>query len=108
MVGKNESGKTALLKALYRLNPINEEDGDFVVITDYPRRNVTTYQNAIDAGESPAKVVQATYALETEEIDTLKTLFGPKYPEDKLSNITLNKGYSNKLIYNGLDISSRS
>lgn len=23
LVGKNESGKTALLKALYRLNPIN-------------------------------------------------------------------------------------
>ena len=106
LVGKNESGKTALLKALYCLNPINEEDGNFTVIADYPRRNVTAYQNAIDAGESPAEVVQATYTLESEEIDTLKELFGTEYPEDKLSKITLRKGYSNELIHNGSDISN--
>ena len=29
LVGKNEAGKTALLKALYRLNPIIEEDSSF-------------------------------------------------------------------------------
>ncbi len=37
LVGKNEAGKTALLKALYRLNPINEGDGDFDPTEDYPR-----------------------------------------------------------------------
>ena len=31
LVGKNEAGKTALLKALYRLNPIIETEGDFDV-----------------------------------------------------------------------------
>ena len=34
LVGKNEAGKTALLKALYRLNPIIEADGDFDVTND--------------------------------------------------------------------------
>ena len=29
LVGKNEAGKTALLKALYRLNPVVESDGNF-------------------------------------------------------------------------------
>lgn len=29
LVGKNEAGKTALLKALYRLNPIVKSEGDF-------------------------------------------------------------------------------
>ena len=29
LVGKNESGKTALLQALYRLNPIQENEGNF-------------------------------------------------------------------------------
>ena len=61
LVGKNESGKTALLKALYRLNPINEEDGDFTAIADYPRRTLITYESAIETGEDPAEVVQATY-----------------------------------------------
>ncbi len=37
LVGKNEAGKTALLKALYRLNPINEMDGIFDATDDYPR-----------------------------------------------------------------------
>ena len=31
LVGKNESGKTAVLKALYRLNPVIEADGSFSV-----------------------------------------------------------------------------
>ena len=106
LVGKNESGKTALLQALYRLNPINESDGNFTVITDYPRRTVIAYENAIDAGEDPAEVVQATYTLDPEEIETLKEFCGSEYPEDKLSNITLHKGYSNKLIYNSSDISN--
>ena len=30
LVGKNEAGKTALLKALYRLNPIIQEHANFV------------------------------------------------------------------------------
>ncbi len=37
LVGKNEAGKTALLKALYRLNPLIEEDAKFDVTDDYPR-----------------------------------------------------------------------
>ena len=44
LVGKNESGKTALLKALYRLNPINEKNSQFDVIDDYPRGSVNDYE----------------------------------------------------------------
>ena len=40
LVGKNEAGKTAVLEALYRLNPIIEEDGSFDVTDDYPRAEV--------------------------------------------------------------------
>ena len=29
LVGKNEAGKTALLKAIYRLNPINASDAEY-------------------------------------------------------------------------------
>lgn len=37
LIGKNESGKTTILKALHRLNPANDAD-EFDVTTDYPRR----------------------------------------------------------------------
>lgn len=35
LVGKNESGKTAVLQALYRLNPVHSEDR-FVALSHYP------------------------------------------------------------------------
>ena len=69
LVGKNEAGKTALLKALYRLNPINEMDSDFDVTDDYPSRNVSDYEDDVKAERrEPAQVVQATYALEPDDI----------------------------------------
>ena len=65
LVGKNEAGKTALLKALYRLNPIVETDGSFDATDDYPRMAVSDYEEEVDAGRRrPAIVVRATYALE--------------------------------------------
>ena len=46
LVGKNESGKTALLEALYRLNPVEKNKAVFAE-TDYPRKEALT-----DAGQS--------------------------------------------------------
>jgi hypothetical protein len=37
LVGKNESGKTTVLKALHRLNPANGDGRKFNVVTEYPR-----------------------------------------------------------------------
>lgn len=37
LVGKNESGKTTILKALHRLKPANGSDTDFDLTTEYPR-----------------------------------------------------------------------
>lgn len=37
LVGKNESGKTTVLKALHRLNPANGSGHKFDVTTEYPR-----------------------------------------------------------------------
>ena len=84
LVGKNEAGKTALLKALYRLNPIVETEGRFDVTDDYPRRAVTDYQDDIDTGrQSPAQVVQATYAFQPEDIAAVEAIFGPECLKDK-------------------------
>ena len=40
LVGKNEAGKSAFLKALYKLNPVVTAEGDFDVTNDYPRMDV--------------------------------------------------------------------
>ncbi len=37
LVGKNESGKTTILKALHRLNPANLDDDKFDLTIEYPR-----------------------------------------------------------------------
>lgn len=37
LVGKNESGKTTILKALHRLKPANGAEHDFDLTTEYPR-----------------------------------------------------------------------
>ena len=105
LVGKNEAGKTALLKALYRLNPINEMDSDFDVIDDYPSRNVSDYVDDVQAERrEPAQVVQATYALETDDIVAVTEVFGPKCFKDKKPILILKKGYSNEVTFDGLRI----
>jgi ABC-type cobalamin/Fe3+-siderophores transport system ATPase subunit len=49
LVGKNEAGKTALLEAIYRLNPIIETDGNFDVTDDFPRSTVEDYSQTRSA-----------------------------------------------------------
>ena len=105
LVGKNEAGKTALLKALYRLNPIIEADGDFDVTNDYPRRSVTDYEDAVTRNErEPAEVVQATYKFEANDIATIEKEFGPNCLLDETPEITLSKGYTNEVLFNNLSV----
>ena len=109
LVGKNESGKTALLKALYRLNPINEADGRFDVTDDYPRGILYDYEEKIDSeNQEPAEVIHATYALEDEDIDAVKEVFGPECLKDKEPTVTLKKGYSNKLTFSNLSMDTEA
>jgi predicted ATP-dependent endonuclease of OLD family len=98
LVGKNEAGKTALLQALYRLNPLVSTDGTFNVTLDYPRMYVEDYRFEIEAKKrAPAVPIQACYSLDEEELTEIKDLFG----EDCITNseVTLCKNYDNKVTY---------
>ncbi len=96
LVGKNEAGKTAILQALYRLNPIIPENDEFDVTDDYPRSDVEDYQQEVDAGKrEPAIVTKAVFMLLPEELKDIETEFGSgilKNPE-----LILSKGYDNSL-----------
>jgi len=72
LVGKNEAGKTALLEALYRLNPIVSLDGNFDVTDDYPRSEVEDYQQGVEGGQrQEAVVVRAVFGLDESELEAI-------------------------------------
>ena len=108
LVGKNEAGKTALLKALYCLNPILEVDGDFDPTDDYPRRAVSDYEDEVEAGRrKPAQVVKARYELELDDITAVKEVFGPECLKGEPSTVMLTKGYANKLEASEIEVNYR-
>lgn len=74
LVGKNESGKTALLDALYRLNPYYDEDSGFDKVEEYPRRYLTDYEER-HQGES-ARVLATRWELEGADVAAVESLLG--------------------------------
>ena len=78
-VGKNEAGKTTVLTALYRTNPIRTADAVFDETYDYPKREVEDYRFAVENGErEKAVVVECTYELETSDLKVIEDVFGPE------------------------------
>lgn len=96
LVGKNEAGKSALLKALYRLNPVVESEGLFSVTNDYPRLEVEDYRHDIEAGKrSHAVPIQAAYGLSDDERAAVEAVFGPDCVKSD-AELILSKNYANK------------
>lgn len=91
-VGKNEAGKTALLKALYRLNPIDPTDGLYDVTHDYPRNQVEDYRFAVESKQRlDAIVVEAHFALDDDDLGLIKKELGEEAVTDR--HLVLTKGY---------------
>ena len=77
IVGKNESGKTALLHALYKTNPIVPEDSVFDPTYDYPKSEVEDYRIALGNDErSSALVVDCLYELDDNDKSAVEEMFG--------------------------------
>lgn len=74
LVGKNESGKTALLSALYRFNPAYEETR-FEVQRDYPRwRLVRDRRSEAVDGVLP---ITCAFELEPQDMAAVEAAVGP-------------------------------
>lgn len=77
LVGKNESGKTSVLQALYKLNPLIQEHGNFDVTDEYPRSDVEEYRQQLEAKQRKHAIpVKAKYDLDPEEIRAVEAAFG--------------------------------
>ena len=96
LVGKNESGKTALLQALYKLNPVVPEHSKFDVTDEYPRAEVEEYRQRVESNEiKPAIVVQTEYTLDPDEIKAVEAIYGAGVLTSP--TIRVSKGYEDKL-----------
>jgi predicted ATP-dependent endonuclease of OLD family len=94
-MGKNEAGKTAILEALYKLNPVEKEKGEFEEL-EYPRRYITNYRQRQD--QEQANVLTTVWELNPEELSKLHEKFGSEIvlrPE-----VIVKKGYDNNLKWN--------
>ena len=98
LVGKNEAGKSTLLKALYRLNPVIPAEGNFDVTNDYPRMDVEDYRHEVESGKRKIAVpIEISYALDADELAAIAEMFGAacvSKPE-----IGFSKNYDNKTNY---------
>lgn len=96
LVGKNEAGKTALLKALYRLNPIATAESTFDVTTDYPGMDVEDYRFAVEANKRDHAIpIEAGYVLDDTELAEIKALFGEECATKP--ELVMSKSYENKV-----------
>lgn len=70
LVGKNESGKTTVLKALHRLNPANGDAHMFDLVTEYPRWRLSRDRRN-DPDIADTRPVTAEFCVEQDDIDVL-------------------------------------
>jgi len=97
LVGKNESGKTSLLQALYKLNPIIPEHGKYDIVDEYPRADVEDYRQAIEARQrGPATVVTATFKLDDTEVASIEEKYGVAVVPD--GELEYSKKYDNSTV----------
>lgn len=84
LVGKNEAGKTTLLAALYRTNPIIAADAVFDETYDYPKREVEDYRFAVENEDrEEAVVVECLYEMDPDDTEAVTSVFGPKVLKGK-------------------------
>jgi hypothetical protein len=93
LVGKNESGKTALLRALYKLNPVVEEDAAYEAVTEYPRRHWSDYKDVHD--KQPAVVITTEWILTADDMSAIEKKLGVNPLTSDA--VRVSKGYNNKL-----------
>ncbi len=74
LVGKNESGKTAFLKALEGLRSVDSGYKEYNRTEDYPRRHLTRYDERHK--EDDAQVIATVWQLEQDDKDALVDALG--------------------------------
>lgn len=103
LVGKNEAGKTAILEALYKLNPYTGES-TYDLQRHYPRRFLSEYKERHHGKD--ARVLQTRWQLTEAELETLHKLVG----KDAIANreIVITKTYNQQKTYWSIPVDEQS
>lgn len=106
LVGKNESGKSAILESLYKLNPVENEFSKYDPLKEFPRSFLTDYEAEVKNGKRNVANILTTYwDIEDVEYEELKNIY---FDGSILSRqVIITKGYDNcKYITLGLSFSN--
>jgi len=74
LVGKNESGKTTVLQALERINPVDKSKKKFDKDLEYPRGYLAEYEERHPKGE--ATVITTTWTLDQDDVTAVEAELG--------------------------------
>jgi len=102
LVGKNESGKTAILQALYLLKPIYP--AKFHDIDDYPRWLLADHRRSGEIERTSP--IEVTFELEQADVDAIEGLAGPGLVTAG-SRLIVSRDYTNELHINLPEIDER-
>ncbi|HMV65830.1 MAG TPA: AAA family ATPase, partial [Myxococcota bacterium] len=93
LVGKNESGKTTVLQALRRINPVHATN--FNLTLDFPRNRLIQHQRERKQSGGPAPLVAtATFELDDDDSSLIESTLGEGALRDRL--VTVRVGYEAK------------
>lgn len=94
LVGKNESGKSAMLQALYRLNPAASGHPEtFSSLRDYPRPRYHSDRARIPA----VRPITAAFALSDEDLRAVEDAHGEGVLASR--RVTVARTYENELVW---------
>jgi predicted ATPase len=99
LVGKNESGKTAFLQALRRLNPADGPNR-YDDVMDYPAKGFAHYKKIRD--KHPAEVVNAVFELTEDELTEIEEDFGEGVLRSR--EFTVSKRYGSNAAFYSIDV----
>lgn len=103
LVGKNEAGKTAILEALYKLNPYTGESA-YDLQRNYPRRFLAEYKERHHGKD--AQVLQTKWRLTESELAALHKLVGKEAVAAQ--EVAITKTYNQRNTYWSLPVDEQS
>jgi hypothetical protein len=103
LVGKNESGKTAILEALYRLKPIYPDE--FRDIDDYPRWLLAEHRRNGEIERT--RPIEVTFELEPADVEAMEAIGGKGVVRDA-QQLVVQKDYANELHVSLPEINERA
>ena len=103
LVGKNESGKTATLQALYRLNPVYTDL--FATNDDYPRWRLIPDRRA--GAIDKTSPITARFQLEPPDIKAFADIFGPDVLTCNEVTVQRQYGHPDTTYWSGHEVNER-